>query len=103
MSIFQADPLYRLDAVQRAEDFAADTPCYAYPGDPDQWSADLNARHPLPEMVARKRQFDANIAALDARVAALDGLGDCARYARMLLKAWRITAATTVATREGGQ
>lgn len=88
MSIFQADPLFRLDAVQRAEDFAAEPNFWDFPTH-DEWLAYMDASYPLPQAAEWTARLEAYTAALDARIAALDGLGDCARWARMVLAAWR--------------
>lgn len=86
---YQADPLYRHDAQQRAQErFAEPPPYYAFPTLED-WEAYMGAHYPCLVDAVRKHVFDKKMRALNARLAALDSLGECAAYARMVLLSWR--------------
>lgn len=88
MTAYPHDALIEHDHQQAAQDRCA-IPDYWEFSDIEAWLAYLDLHYPPnipPGWVATQ---EAIRAALSARIAALDGLGDAAGYAKMLLKAWR--------------
>lgn len=71
-----------------APDRCAEPPYYLFPNI-ETWVEYLDLHYPITLPPEHAAALEAERALWSARVAALDGLGDCAGYARMLLKAWR--------------
>lgn len=84
----QYEPLHELLAQeQRAERFTEPPPYYSFPNIA-AWCDFLDVNYPI-DVTEDTRRIERMRAAMSARIAALDGLADCAGYARMVLKAWR--------------
>jgi hypothetical protein len=95
----QPSELHELDRRERAAERPDAPPYYTF-ATLDEWEAYMDAHYPCLVDAVRKRMFELEQTRIAARIAALDGLGDCARYARMVLKALDASMALLDAERE---
>lgn len=84
MTAYPHDAPIDLDHQQAAQERCAIPDYWDYPTIED-WTA----AHPITLPPEHAAALEAERALWSARIAALDGLGDAAGYARMVIKAWR--------------